>query len=156
MNDTIWARFTPDDNHRAHSITFNVVSWLRRAKVAEVAKLASEGWGGNYSADAVAWASRDPRVVAALDYVQDGGLGFEVHVDRVAALEWLKANRPKAFKAACAAERAWRQRVNQPYRKDPLAAAVEAQLSTLLGGPKRRPTHLRLVTEDQPVPPCVE
>jgi hypothetical protein len=93
------------DDHR-RDVTFSVASWLMTAKEEAILDLAEIDWYGDYAADAVSDASRDPAVVevykylevandAKSDFVDD--IGFCTTVNEEEAMRFLRAFRYPVF-----------------------------------------------------------
>lgn len=96
-----------DDRH-THEAYFDAVSWFNQATDQEIKALADCGWGDNYPADAVAEFCRsfDSSVETMFDCMailnHNRGIykdvtGFECHVDKDCALDWLCQHRPQLF-----------------------------------------------------------
>jgi hypothetical protein len=94
----------PAESHsddRVVEVSFDAAPWFKRATDEEIIKLANCGFGGDYPADEVSMglAGQIPELSELHNYigrVQKAGrdCGFECHVDRDAALAWIKAHRP--------------------------------------------------------------
>lgn len=89
------AEISTDDLKRRAK--FNCVEWFTSATDKQITALAKCGWGGDYDADDVAWASTTKRVAKILAYCERTGMGFECHVDPEEALTYLKTNRPELW-----------------------------------------------------------
>lgn len=84
------------DSHR-WTANFDVTPWFVQADDKDIIELAEIGWGGDYAADAVARFCEDLNkdVAHVLETVRElDDEGFECHVHKEQALEWIKANRP--------------------------------------------------------------
>jgi hypothetical protein len=93
------------DDHR-RDVTFSVASWLMNATEEAILDLAEINWYGNYPADAVSDASRDPAVIEVYRYLEvaneakstfDDDIGFCTTVDDAEALRFLRAFRYPVF-----------------------------------------------------------
>jgi hypothetical protein len=96
---TIKAECHSDDH--AVEVTFDAVPFFKKATYKEILALAKCGWGGDYPADEVAiyMAGKNKEVKDMFTYVEarrkQADVGFECHVDKVEAINWLLKNRPK-------------------------------------------------------------
>lgn len=92
-----------DDQHI--SLQFDARTWFAKASLQQIEALKAINWGGDYSADSVAeyYATRTTKPL--FDYLATkpkmgrDTVGFECHVNKWAALEWLKTHRPTVFQA---------------------------------------------------------
>lgn len=92
------------DDHNVKT-EFDATPWFEQAFVKDLIELSKCGWGGDYPADNVAKFCSDfdenvQKVFDYLDVIKDDPskkdcCGFECHIDRESAIEWLKANRPE-------------------------------------------------------------
>lgn len=98
------ATMVSDDQRR--NVTFSVASWLMTAKEEAILDLAEIDWFGDYPADAVSDASRDPAVVEVYRYLEVANeakstfaddIGFCTTVNDVEALRFLRAFRYPVF-----------------------------------------------------------
>jgi hypothetical protein len=93
---TIPAEVYSDDH--VLETSFDAAPWFEQASEAEILQLADDGWGSDYSADAIArWmTSHNAHVGWFLSAWMSCSLiiGFECRVDQAAALKWLAAHRP--------------------------------------------------------------
>jgi len=91
------------DDH-VYDIIFNATLWFKQATAEEIQALADCDWHGDYPADVVAefFDSVDhpvPDIIQMFKYlagIRDtkGECGFECHVHKDLAMDWLKINRP--------------------------------------------------------------
>src|SRR5690554_599544 len=93
------------DDHQVE-ISFDCTAYFEEAGVEPIVNLGMNGWGGCNEADAVVYhmSERNPKVKVLLDYLSLGPrmlngdpVGFECYVDEVAAMAWLKNNRPELY-----------------------------------------------------------
>ena len=100
-NNQISAEIHSDDGKAgAH---FDALPWFEAATETSVKELADCGWCCDYPANRVALDHPDPRreIATVFDYIEtinDSGhskIGYEVSVDPLAAIKWLKQNRPE-------------------------------------------------------------
>ena len=90
------------DDH-AVEVTFDAVSFFKKASYEKILALAKCGWGGDYPADGVAiyMAGKNKEVEDMFTYVEarrkQADVGFECHVDNGEALCWLLKNRPRIY-----------------------------------------------------------
>lgn len=102
-----------DDHHV--QVEFDAVHWFEQASDSEIADLARCDWGGDYPADAVAeffdrtGKNSTSRLFRYLEAIADDRSkkdvsGFECHVNRADAIQWVKAHRHPALVAEVANE----------------------------------------------------
>lgn len=114
MSTTIPAEVHSDDY--AAEARFDATPWFEQASDQEILDLAGCEWGGDYPADAVArfFEQRDSGVDRVFTYLSfqppmsytSDAVGFECHVDALAALDWLRVHRPSvAARLAASARR---------------------------------------------------
>jgi hypothetical protein len=94
-----------DDAYNAQG-TFDATPWFERATSKEITELADCDWGGDYPADAIAYALEETSEVVRSVFLFTHGSrvasepnGFEVYVDREEALSWLRLHRPWTWAA---------------------------------------------------------
>jgi hypothetical protein len=80
---------------------FDGTPWFKEASLEDLHRLYAEGWCSCIEADQVAIeASNGPmteeteNIKFLIDYCQRKGEGFEVEIDELSVLGWLKSNRP--------------------------------------------------------------
>jgi hypothetical protein len=88
-------------------VHFDALPWFEQATDEEIQSLCEIEFGGNYAADAVAESficilEDMSRLFDYLDIIRDlpskkDCCGFECHIDREAAMRWIKENRPKLY-----------------------------------------------------------
>lgn len=88
-------------------VDFDAEGWFESASNAEICALASIGWGGDQEADVIALTLReyDEDLSTLFDYLYlrnnreqaDPTIGFEVHINEAAAVEWLSIHRPQVL-----------------------------------------------------------
>lgn len=92
----------------AVEVEFDCVEWFEYASVSDIVNLALEGWGGDYSADAIAdyYEEKNPDIDRMFDYIYTyngahprNTMGFECYINDDEALNWLQKNRPNVMKA---------------------------------------------------------
>ena len=87
---------------RVFEVEFDAAPWFNQASDQEIFDLAECGWGGDYPSDAVAMdmAKHLDSIAALFVYLDNHNrsprkhIGFECHVEREDAMNWLRANRP--------------------------------------------------------------
>lgn len=86
------------DDHR-HEAIFDALPWFEQASDDEIRGLAECDFGCDYAADVVAEfvEDLDPDVADVFEF-KDAEEGFECNVNRPAAMNWLKENRPELHK----------------------------------------------------------
>jgi hypothetical protein len=94
------------DGHRDQSVVFNAARWFNQAADDEILHLATDGWGFDYGADAVAEDSAAwvPELAAMFrlkdqlnsmrDSFASDPFGFECEVQNEEAVRWLRWKRP--------------------------------------------------------------
>jgi len=74
---------------------YNTLGVSRQATDEEIIELAKCEWGGDYPADDVArFCDEQPGVSKVFEWAEDSEIGFECHVDKAAAMKWLRENKP--------------------------------------------------------------
>ena len=82
---------------------FDATPWFEQASPADIINLAECGWGGDYAADSVAeyMDKMIPDVTDMFTYIRlrqkKSPVGFECHVERESAMQWLEKNKPSLF-----------------------------------------------------------
>lgn len=98
--DAVIPAYIVNDSGTERAVHFDALPWFANyAADGMIGLLAVSGFKACDQADSVAWHSPDPSVeefltdmVVLSKYGLDGG--YEVHVDKAAALEWIRVNRP--------------------------------------------------------------
>lgn len=101
---TVPAECHSDD--RVIECIFDAVVWLKKATYKDIKALHDCGWAGDYPADQVAidMAGKDDDIAFMFKYIEkknQGGkrdhIGFECHVQKTEALQWLDKNRNRIY-----------------------------------------------------------
>lgn len=101
----VTAIFKSDDG--AYEVHFDASTWLSKIESKDMGELFDCDFSSNYVCDRIAYfcADNDVRLKAAISYVEDkhqedGETGFEVSLDREAAISFLQKNKPEVIEAA--------------------------------------------------------